>query len=153
MSTGEIWQTTSTSLEDTLSLAETVGRKLKGGEVIELTSDLGGGKTAFVQGLVRGAGSQDKVHSPSFTLSNQYRAGHLTIHHFDLYRLNEPGLISNELKEVLLDSNAVTVVEWGKIVDGVLPVDRITIAIQATGEASRDLSLKYPAKLKYLIPD
>jgi tRNA threonylcarbamoyladenosine biosynthesis protein TsaE len=49
-----------------MQLAEQVGRRLRGGEVIELVSDLGGGKTTFVKGLAKGMGSNDAVSSPSW---------------------------------------------------------------------------------------
>lgn len=153
MNTAQIWQTTSTSLENTLELAEQIGSRLRGGEVIELASDLGGGKTAFVRGLASGMGSHDQVHSPSFTLSNQYQAGELTLHHFDFYRLEEPGIMRQELAEVIEDPHAIVAVEWAEIVESVLPTDHVTIRIKTTGEDSRELSCTYPAKLKYLFPD
>jgi tRNA threonylcarbamoyladenosine biosynthesis protein TsaE len=59
------WQTQSIDFEHTELLAERLGKKLKGGEVIELVSDLGGGKTTFVRGLARGMGSPDHVASPT----------------------------------------------------------------------------------------
>jgi len=125
---------------------------LRGGEVIELVSDLGGGKTAFVRGLAKGMGSKDVVHSPSFTLSNQYAAGHLTLHHFDFYRLDEPGIMQNEIAEVLEDSTAVVAVEWANIIENVLPPDRLTITIQSVDEDQRDISCMFPDKLSYLFP-
>src|SRR5205807_2663685 len=117
MSTEPTWQTDSTSADDTLAIAVLIGSKLKGGEVIELVSDLGGGKTTFVKGLAKGLGSQDEVHSPSFTLSNEYRAGGLKIYHFDFYRLNEPGIMRQELAEAIADLSGVMVVEWPEIVE------------------------------------
>ena len=57
----------SKSASDTEAYAEQIGNNLKGGEIIELISDLGGGKTTFVRGLARGMGSTDAVSSPSFT--------------------------------------------------------------------------------------
>lgn len=129
-----------------------IGHKLRGGEVIELTSDLGGGKTAFVRGLAKGMGSTDPVHSPSFTLSNQYRAGKLTLHHFDFYRLNEPGIMERELAEVLEDPQAVAVIEWGGIAETVLPPGRLVIHIKPTGETSRQFNFSCPNNLSYLSP-
>src|ERR1700712_1196496 len=117
MSTEQTSQIESTSLQATLDLAAAIGMKLKGGEVIELVSDLGGGKTAFVKGLARGMGSTDVVRSPSFTISNQYKAGSKTLYHFDFYRLFDPGIMRDELAEILQDPNAVVVVEWASIVD------------------------------------
>lgn len=150
MNTVRTWRTESTNLDETLRLAETVGRKLRGGETIELVSDLGGGKTTFVSGMARGMGSQGEVSSPSFTLTNQYRAGELTLHHFDFYRLQEPGIMRDELAEVLADPKAVVVVEWAQIVKDVLPVQRVTVHIKVTGEQSRSLEFAYPEELSYL---
>ena len=151
MSTGQISQTESTSLENTLSLAAEIGSKLRGGEVVELVSDLGGGKTTFVKGLAKGIGSQDLVRSPSFTLSNQYIGKQLILHHFDFYRLDEPGIIRDELVEVLNDQLAVITVEWANIVEDVLPEDRLTIRFEPTSENKRRLTFEYPDSLKYLI--
>lgn len=139
------------NLEQTLALASVLGQKLRGGEVIELMSDLGGGKTTFVRGLAAGMGSLDRVSSPSFTLTNQYKAGDLTLQHFDFYRLSEPGIMRDELAEVVADPKMVTVVEWGGIVDDVLPAERLTIAITATTETGRELVFTYPTSLSYLM--
>lgn len=105
--------------------------------MIELVSDLGGGKTTFTRGLARGIGSEDQVSSPTFTLSNQYRGSELTMHHFDFYRLLEPGIMRDEIAEVIDDKQNVTIVEWADIIADVLPAERLTIRITATGEQSR----------------
>ena len=129
-----------------------MGTRLKGGEVIELVSDLGGGKTAFVRGLAKGFGSSDAVASPSFTLSREYKAGAKTLYHFDLYRLHDGGVVANELAEVAGDPQAVVAVEWADIVEGVLPAERLTIRITSTGETERTFEFSYPETLAYLIP-
>src|SRR5438046_2901303 len=121
MSTVMTWQTSSTGSADTERLGELLGKLISGGEVVELMSDLGGGKTTFIRGLVRGLGGQDMVASPTFTLNRIYKAGNLEIHHFDFYRLNEPGVVAAQLEESLQNPKVVTVVEWSKIVENVLP--------------------------------
>lgn len=148
-------QMRSSSLGQTEELAAGVGTKLRGGEVLVLISDLGGGKTAFVRGLARGMGSYAHVSSPTFTISREYQAAgrHLTLYHFDFYRLAEPGLIANELAEVIDDPRAVIAVEWGAIVADVLPDEKLIITIIRTGDSSRELSFAYPSSLKYLIPE
>jgi tRNA threonylcarbamoyladenosine biosynthesis protein TsaE len=133
-----------------LDIAAAIGSKLKGGEVIELISDLGGGKTTFVKGLARGLGSPEQVRSPSFTLSNQYPAGPLTLWHFDFYRLNEPGIMRDELAEALDDPQAVTAVEWPDIIHDVLPDQRLTVRLINSGENRRDIKISYPPALAYL---
>ncbi len=146
-------QIESTSLNNTLKIAEQIGRHLRGGEAIELMSDLGSGKTAFVRGLACGMGSSDTVRSPSFTLSNQYATDTLTLYHFDFYRLYEPGIMREELAELLLDPQAVVAIEWATIVADVLPAARLSVSIKTTGETSRSLNFSYPAGLAYLLGD
>lgn len=153
MSTEQTSQINSTSLEETLEIAEAIGSKLRGGEVIELISDLGGGKTAFTRGLVSGMGSMDTVHSPSFTVSNVYKSNNLSLFHFDFYRLSEPGIIANELSEVINDPEVVVVIEWANIVDDLLPDDRLSIEIKSTSETERQFDLSYSKNLSYLMPD
>ena len=140
----------SESSEQTEALGERLGRALKGGEIIELRSDLGGGKTTLTRGIARGAGSNDNVASPTFTLSKVYRAGKLTLYHFDFYRLTEAGLMEHELRDVLLDPNGVVIVEWGDVVQHVLPTKRLGIQIELTGDDKRKLTLQYPPELDYL---
>jgi len=145
------WQSTTQTAGETEALAEKIGAVLQGGEVIELVSDLGGGKTTFTRGLVRGLGSSDKVASPTFTISKMYDAGRLQVHHFDFYRLHEPGIIADELAEVAGDPHAVTLVEWADVVQHVLPEKRLTVAIAQTPQGDRRLTFTGPEQLTYLI--
>lgn len=137
-------------------LAEMIGGQLHGGETLELVGDLGCGKTTFTRGLVRGAGSDDHVSSPTFTLRNEYRAPKFTIYHFDFYRLAEAGIMGNELEEVLEDPESVVIVEWGQAVANVLPAERVTIHLQtcddqAGSDTSRLINIHYPESLSYLV--
>lgn len=125
---------------------------MRGGEVIELVSDLGGGKTTFVRGLARGVGSKDAVRSPSFTISHQYHAPRLTLHHFDFYRLEDPGIMQQVLLEVLDDPKNAAAIEWAGAADVSLPSERLTVHIKPTGEDSRRFTFTYPESLDYLLP-
>lgn len=153
MSTDKTLQLSSASFEETEKLGEAIGRQLKGGEVIELTSDLGGGKTTFVRGLARGMGSSDKVASPTFTVSKQYTAGDLRLVHYDFYRLHDPGLLQYELAEFIDESKIITVVEWADIVHDVLPANRFTLSIKSTGDTSRQITAHVPTSLAYLLSE
>ncbi len=157
MSTAQTLQIVSTSSDTTEKLAARLAVNLKGGEVIELVSDLGGGKTTFVRGLARGLGSSAHVSSPTFKISNEYTipsAQGQTLRkviHFDFYRLNDPGLVANELAEVLGDPETVTIIEWGQIVEHVLPPQRLTIIFTPTSETARQLTFIYALSLGYLL--
>lgn len=150
MNTAQTLKIASTNSEATEKLASRLTVNLKGGEVIELVGDLGGGKTTFVRGLARGLGSKAHVSSPTFKISNEYTDGRLQLHHFDFYRLTDPGLVANELAEVLGDPGIVTVIEWGQIVERVLPPQRLTISFTPTDETSRQLEFQYPDELGYV---
>jgi tRNA threonylcarbamoyladenosine biosynthesis protein TsaE len=139
--------------EQTEQVAETIGKRLKGGEVIELVGDLGAGKTTFVRGLARGVKSEDHVSSPTFTISKVYRGKELWLNHFDFYRLQDAGIIEHEISESITDGDAVTVIEWGGVVEHVLPEDRLTINLIRTGEEKRQMVLKFPESLTYLTED
>lgn len=80
-------------------------------------------------------------------------AGGLSLHHFDFYRLHEGGIVSRELEEVLDDPKAVVAVEWGDVVNEVLPLEHIEIKLerQADNEDARKLSLTYPKKFGYVL--
>lgn len=127
------------SVEETFELGKHFGQSLHGGEVIEFVGDLGAGKTSFMRGLAEGIQSEDNVTSPTFTISNQYtgREG-LSIHHYDFYRLQDPGLIAEELSEAIQDPKAIVCVEWAESVRGVLPKNKITIEITTIDENSRE---------------
>ncbi|HZK74693.1 MAG TPA: tRNA (adenosine(37)-N6)-threonylcarbamoyltransferase complex ATPase subunit type 1 TsaE [Clostridia bacterium] len=108
-----------TSPAETEAAGEQLGRSLRQGDLMLLEGDLGAGKTTFVRGVARGAGSSAHVASPTFQLVRVY-AGRIQLAHVDLYRL-APGaeLVDLGLEE-LLDQGAV-VVEWGDRMEALLP--------------------------------
>ena len=69
---------------ETESLGETFGRAASHGLVIALSGELGAGKTQLVKGIARGLGVTARVHSPTFTLVNEYGGGRLKLFHLDL---------------------------------------------------------------------
>lgn len=134
------------TIADTQAVAAVIGGAVQGGDVLEFTSDLGGGKTTFVKGLGRGMGVKNVVQSPTFTLSQLHKADRgLELHHFDFYRLDEPGVMSAELAESLAQPNVVTAIEWGDIVHDILPKDRVTINLSvAQNDETRIITIDCP---------
>jgi tRNA threonylcarbamoyladenosine biosynthesis protein TsaE len=151
MNTVSKLQIHSTDSDTTETLGANIGSRLRGGEVIELMSDLGGGKTTFTRGLVRGAGSEDHVSSPTFTVSKIYKSNKLRIHHFDLYRLHEAGIMAHEIVELQQDPENVLVLEWAGIADDFLTPDRLMVSFETTSENEREIVMSYPKTLAYLV--
>lgn len=145
------WQTNTTSSAATEALGVSIGANLRGGEVIELVSDLGGGKTTLTRGIVRGTGSSDRVASPTFAISREYQAPKFTIIHFDFYRLAEAGVVGDELSEFVGDPAYVVIVEWGEVVQNVLRPGRTTISLQLQAEDQRLITVSYSAEFAYLL--
>lgn len=119
-----------------------LGAVMTGGEIVELVGDVGAGKTTLTKAIASGMGIVDDVGSPSYTLSQLYEAPHgLSLVHYDFYRLDDPGIMADELRETLADPRVTTVIEWGDIIAGVLPSDHLQVRITPTGETSRQLTL------------
>jgi len=103
---------------DTEKLGLSLGRMLKGGEVILLVGELGSGKTVLVKGIARGLDIKENIVSPTFIIIKNYDMGRLRLNHIDLYRISS--LDGLGIEEYLDDHEAVTVIEWGeKIKDSI----------------------------------
>ncbi len=130
-------------VDETTALAARVAPLVVAGDLIVLLGDLGAGKTAFVKGLVAALGSPDPVTSPTFTIAQRYDGGRLTVHHLDAYRLAGPEEAADLALDELLDDDAVTVIEWGDRLRGILPIDRLEIAIAfGAGDDDRELDFE-----------
>jgi len=102
------------SPQETEALGKKLGRNARAGLLIALSGDLGAGKTQFVKGLAQELGFAGRVHSPTFTLVNEYVGGRLTVFHLDLYRLETREQILSAGIEEFLQPNGVTVIEWAE---------------------------------------
>ena len=119
------------SAEETHAFAKQLAEQAKGGEVYCLDGDLGVGKTVFAQGFGAGLGITEPMASPTFTILKEYHAGRLSLYHFDVYRIGS----EDEMEEVgFFDvtgrSDAVCLIEWSKLIEGILPEDAIRVTIE-----------------------
>ncbi len=128
----------SSSEEETRSIGERIGKRVKTGAVLAVEGELGAGKTCLIQGIARGLGidSSTPVNSPSYVIINEY-PGPVPLYHFDLYRLHE----ERELVELdwqdYLGRKGVIVIEWADRISSLLPRGHIRIAMEVTGPNSR----------------
>ena len=84
------------------------------GDVVLLIGDLGLGKTVLARGIAAGLGvDPSEVHSPTFTLVNQYQ-GRVPVHHVDLYRIERESDLGELGLEEILGGEGVAIVEWGE---------------------------------------
>jgi tRNA threonylcarbamoyladenosine biosynthesis protein TsaE len=102
---------TTSSPAETEAAGERLGERLEAGDVVLLTGELGAGKTTFVRGVARGAGSAAPVASPTFQLVRVY-SGRVQLAHVDLYRVEHTAELADLGLEELVDQGAL-VIEWG----------------------------------------
>jgi len=128
---------TSTSEDETHSIAAEFASKLQKGDIVTLSGDLGVGKTEFVRGVCSYFQVEDIVTSPTFSIINLYRGQmpsgeSVQIIHVDLYRLKS----KQELKTIGLDEwlalpDAIKLVEWPEKANGALNRSRYSVTIRA----------------------
>jgi tRNA threonylcarbamoyladenosine biosynthesis protein TsaE len=116
------------SPDDTRSLGRAVAEALRPGDVVALAGDLGAGKTAFVQGAASGLGVTEPVVSPTFTLVREYD-GRVHVVHVDVYRLDRINDVIDLGFDEFVDGSAVVFVEWGDVIQGLLPESWLAVDI------------------------
>jgi len=116
------------STDETLELARAVGELLRPGDVVSLVGELGAGKTVFARGVARALGVTELVVSPTFTIVREYE-GRVPLVHVDVYRIDAVQELHDLGFEEVVRDDAVTIVEWGDMIDGLLPGDRLDVRL------------------------
>jgi len=145
----------SVSAERTWEIARFIGGKLRKGDVLALSGELGSGKTCFTGGLARGLGVSEKyqITSPTFTLINEYPA-RCKLYHFDVYRLNGYSEFEDLGYEEYFCSDGIVVIEWAEKIAQILPADTFFISFKYLDENRRRIIIKAPkSRLKELAID
>lgn len=131
----------SKSEKDTLKLAKMVAKKVGPGSLILLNGDLGAGKTTFTKYFCKALRVKTDVLSPTFVLERIYE-GKFTIHHYDLYRLDDIGQVLDLGILENLDAGDVCLIEWPDVAKKMLPESAIEINITKLGETERLFEVK-----------
>ena len=133
----------SESAEQTWEIARFIGEKLRKGDVLALSGELGSGKTCFTGGLARGLGVDEKyqITSPTFTLINEYPA-RFKLYHFDVYRLNGYSEFEDLGYEEYFCGDGIVVIEWAEKIAQILPADTFFISFKYLDENKRRIVIK-----------
>ncbi|MCC6983057.1 MAG: tRNA (adenosine(37)-N6)-threonylcarbamoyltransferase complex ATPase subunit type 1 TsaE [Bauldia sp.] len=122
----------------TARLGAALARRLRPGDAVLLSGDLGAGKTSLARAILRAAANDPalEVPSPTFTLVQAYELPVLTISHFDLYRLADPA----ELREIGFDDAlglGAVLVEWPERAPAGMPREALAIRLSLAGQGRR----------------
>lgn len=140
--TGECHHWELPSEERTAEFARHIARLIVPGTTIFLQGPLGAGKTTIVRHMLRARGNQDAVLSPTFALVNSYPEDELAIHHFDLYRVNDPEELELIGFREYFDQDSCCLIEWPDRAGYLLPTADITIEVspKVVNQSSADLA-------------
>ena len=115
--------------EDTEALGAALWQALPAKCLLFLYGDLGAGKTTLVRGLLRAAGHQGAVKSPTYTLVEEYEVNGRRLFHFDLYRLKDPEELEWMGMEDYLNQEALCCIEWPQMGEGFLPMADVEVRL------------------------
>ena len=124
--------------KETFSLGEKLGRLAKKEMIICLDGDLGTGKTVFTQCFAKGIGIAEPVSSPTFTIVQIYEEGRLPFYHFDVYRIGDVAEMEEIGYQDYFYGNGVCLVEWGRLIQDILPESVSWIIIEKDLEKGFD---------------
>lgn len=123
----------SSNEEETKELGRKIANKLKKGDIIVLSGELGSGKTKFTEGFLRHFGLENEVSSPTFTIVNEYIGKDMDIFHFDLYRLKNIFEFESIGGEEYFE-RGISIIEWGEMIEEILPNSYIKISFSKSND-------------------
>ena len=134
--------------EETEAFGAMLWRALPSKCLVFLDGELGAGKTTLMRGLLRAAGFQQVVRSPTYSLVEEYELAGRRLFHFDLYRLKDPEELEWLGMNDYLQQTALCFIEWPQMGAGFLPAADLEIRLHYQADA-RLLEIKVLAeKLK-----
>jgi tRNA threonylcarbamoyladenosine biosynthesis protein TsaE len=128
------------SPEETEAVAAELAARLRPGDVVGVSGELGAGKTTFVRGAARALGVTGPVSSPTFTIGHRY-ASPTPVAHLDLYRI--AGLDPEEWGDLEpYFDGTVAFVEWPEHGGDWLPRPRVSVTLEHVDEQHRRVTIR-----------
>lgn len=111
--------------------------------VLALRGPLGAGKSVLARAVARGAGVAGPLPSPTYNLLFTYRGRDgVTVHHLDLYRLEDPEDVWELGWDELGEGREVMLIEWPERAEALLPTARWDVYLDFGGDAVVDDPLR-----------
>lgn len=117
---------------------------------IELRGDLGAGKTTFVRHLLRAAGVQGRIKSPTYAVVEPHEArspqGPWPVWHFDFYRFSDPQEWEDAGFRDIFAGPGLKLMEWPDKVVGQLPPADWVIGLKVNADETREVRIQAQTK-------
>ena len=110
-------------------IGKRIADKLKAGDVVGFTGELGTGKTFLIRAICKALGAKDLVTSPTFTLMHIY-SGRERILHLDCFRITSPQEAELLGLDEYFESNYICLIEWADKIVSLLPESTIHVALK-----------------------
>jgi tRNA threonylcarbamoyladenosine biosynthesis protein TsaE len=130
------------SPEATERVGAELAARLRRGDVVLVTGELGTGKTTFVRGALRALGVDGPVTSPTFVVGHAYEGATGPISHLDLYRLAGMGDEDPGLLDPFFAPDAIAFVEWPEHAPGAWPEERVARRVHLAHAGGDDRSIE-----------
>ncbi len=134
------------SEHETCQIARQFVASMQPGEIISLSGQLGAGKTVFMRGITEFFNCDEQLSSPTFSLFNIYEGSlgdeEVTLHHFDLYRIQSLRELEAIGFDEYLSSGYLSVVEWAERFSEYASLYTVTVSLEYAGDESRRIIIK-----------
>lgn len=155
---------TTHNAEESMEFAIELAKSFKGGEVLALHGDLGGGKTTFTKGLAEALMVNENITSPTFVMLKVYPAKigapstssgqvpstssgqvkKIQFVHIDVYRAETiEDIKSVGIEDYLNRDDVILVIEWAEKIETILPKNAIHINFNHVDENTREIEVDH----------
>ena len=127
--------------EETEAAGAELAQRLRAGDVVLVSGELGSGKTTFVRGAARALGVEGPVTSPTFTIGHVLR-GRPDVAHLDLFRLGSLAAEDPALLDDYLTSDRVAFLEWPEVAGALIDQPAARVRLEHAGGDRRRITVE-----------
>ena len=130
------WIVTEAAITD---IATAFWQMYNNSRIFAFHSEMGAGKTTFINSLCAAKKVSSHVGSPTFSIINEYSYPGGEIFHIDLYRLKNEEEIFKTGVEDCLYSGEICMIEWAEKAEDILPEDTVHVYIYIIDPVTRKI--------------
>jgi len=116
---------------ETIEFAKEIAYRLRSGDVMAISGQLGAGKSVVARAVMRGLGVEDKaLPSPTYTIIQEYEGKACRIAHMDWYRLEGVEELEAIGVSEYFQKPWICLIEWPERALDLLPAETIRLHLR-----------------------